>query len=153
MKVKMTIRTKLIALIVLLSVSISIWAEPNISNIKFGILSIAPDGTCSLVKETTRIPRYLKDTGFRFGIAFDNTNGDNIEWFEVIRLPSTLKEVSGVLRRGGSSLLQTDTKNSNYPHVVDDFWFDEGDPLGTHVIELYVNGKKIFSGQFEVIDP
>jgi hypothetical protein len=45
--------------------------------------------------ETKRIPRRLKDTGFRWGITFDNPKGKEIGWYEIIHLPARLNQLSG----------------------------------------------------------
>jgi hypothetical protein len=103
--------------------------------------------------ETTRIPQKLKDTGFRFGVAFDNPNRETIEWYEVIRLPSQLREVGGFLHQTNPKTLQSDIQKSDDRHFVDHFWFDKGDPLGKHHVEVYVNGIRKFSIDFEVIEP
>lgn len=134
-----------------LAITLPAHAEPRIENIKFGILRKMPNGDYSMDIETTRIPRKLKETGFRFGIAFDNPKADTIQWYKLVRLPSPVHEVSGNLRQTSQNMLQSGIRESNQQHVVDHFWFDQGDPLGKHKLELYVNGKRKFSINFEVV--
>ena len=74
-------------------------APPKIVNIRFGIVREVSEGVFDFVQETTRIPRKLKDTGFRFGIGFDNPKCESIEWYELVHLPAELKEVSGDMQR------------------------------------------------------
>jgi len=127
-------------------------AETDVKHFKFGILKEMRSGEYRIDVETTRIPRKLKETGFRFGVAFDNPSGKAIEWYEVVHLPSQLREVSGNLRQVNPKAVQTDTRRLTDPHIVDHFWFDKGDPLGKHRLEVYVNGVRRFSVDFEVVE-
>ena len=128
-------------------------ALPDIVNIRFGIVREISEGIFEFVQQTTRIPRKLKDTGFRFGLGFENPTGEPIEWYELVHLPSELKEVSGNMQRTRNKVMRTLTLKSDQLTVVDDFWFDEGDPLGRHRMELYVNGALRYSVNFTVVDP
>ena len=125
---------------------------PKIVNVRFGIVRQVSDGIFEFVEETARIPRKFKDTGFRFGIGFENPDCVPIEWYEQVHLPSELKEVSGNMQRTRNKVMRTRTFRSDQPTVVDDFWFDEGDPLGPHRMELYVNGVLRYSIDFSVVD-
>jgi hypothetical protein len=126
-------------------------AELDIQDIKFGILrQVSPD-EYRMDVETVRIPRKLKDTGFRFGIEFRNPRRDHIQWFEVVYLPEPLVEASGNTRKVAPQAIQTDKYSSTDELVVDHFWFDPGDPLGHHRLELYVNGKRRYNVEFEVV--
>ena len=127
-------------------------APPEIVNIRFGIVREVSEGIFEFIQETTRIPRKLKDTGFRFGIGFENPKCEPIEWYELVHLPSELKEVSGNMQRTRNKVMRTRTLESDRPTVVDDFWFDEGDPLGRHRMELYVNGVLRYSINFTVVN-
>jgi hypothetical protein len=86
-------------------------------------------------------------------VAFDNPSHGTIELYEVVRPPSQLKDASGFLRHTNSSALQSDTQKTEDPHIVDHFWFDQGDPLGKHSFEVYVNGIRKFKVDFEVVEP
>ncbi len=125
--------------------------ETLINNIRFGIIREVTQGEFEFLEETTRIPRRYKDSGFRWGIGFDNPSGASIEWYENVHLPSKLKQVSGNLQRTRNKVMRTQTHRSSQPTVVDDFWFDEGDPLGPHRIELYVNGRLRYWLDFQVV--
>ncbi len=128
------------------------FAASDVVNVRFGILRQVGDDYV-IARETTRIPRRLKDTGFRFGISFENPQRADIQWYEVVRLPKELAETSGTLRRLAPRILKTDVQQSNQPAVVEHFWFDQGDPLGKHRLELFVNGTMQFSVEFEVVQP
>ena len=118
---------------------------------KFGILARARDDNWYLQTETTRIPRRYKDSGFRFGIEFTNWDRAPLEWYEVMRLPSETTQATGNMTRAEPRVLRTKTQSSDQEQVTDDFWFDEGDPLGRHRLELVVNGKQVYAVDFEVV--
>jgi hypothetical protein len=119
---------------------------------KFGILKMTRDGGYEIDVETTRIPQRLQSTGFRFGVAFDNPTGKEIEWYELMHLPMPLQQLSGGLREIDPKVLRTDTQRSAATHIVDQFWFDLGDPLGSHRLELFIDGVKQFEVNFEVVE-
>ena len=118
---------------------------------KFGILAQARDDTWHLETETTRIPRRYKDSGFRFGIEFTNWDRAPLEWYEVMRLPAETKQATGNFTRSEPRVLRTKPQSSDQERITDDFWFDEGDPLGRHRMELVVNGVQVFAVDFEVV--
>jgi hypothetical protein len=128
-------------------------AAELVGHFRFGLLRPTASGGYELARETTRVPRKLKGTGFRWGLAFDNPTKTKIVWYEVVRLPSAMSDLTGNYDRGSTlKTLRTQTQMSDQPTVVDDFWFDEGDPLGHHRLDLYVNGKLRYSVEFEVVD-
>ena len=144
-------RRRTLILTALACVSVHGNAAAEQINFRFGILRSVADGVFEFVSETRRIPFKTKDTGFRFGVGFDNPQCEAIEWHEVMHLPEETREVSGNFQRAGRKSLRTKTFRSNQASVVDDFWFDEGDPLGKHTLELYVNGVVVFAVDFEVV--
>ena len=125
------------------------WAQ--VQNVRFGILAQEPDGSYALKTETQTIPRHYKETGFRFGIAFDNPNRDQITWYEVVHLPLEPSAATGNLRKDAPRTLKTDVQESDQSQIVDDFWFDEGDPLGKHEMQLYVNDQVVYKVSFNVV--
>ena len=125
----------------------------DVQNVRFGILKPLPDGSYEMGLETTHIPMHYKKSGFRFGVSFDNPSADKIEWHEVVRLPKPLKTVSGAFVQSSETALTSPTQAGRDTHVVDNFWFDVGDPLGTHRFELYVNGVLKYSINFDVVKP
>ena len=118
---------------------------------KFGILAQTRDDTWHLEAETTRIPRRYKDSGFRFGLEFTNWDRAPLEWYEVMRLPAETKQATGNFTRSEPRVLRTKPQSSDQERITDDFWFDEGDPLGRHRMELVVNGVQVFAVDFEVV--
>ena len=127
-------------------------ADVELRNFRFGILKEVSSNEYRMEKETVRIPRKYKETGFRFGLEFENPDRELIEWFEVVHLPTPLKEATGDTRKVAPRAIQTDRYTSTDLRVVDHFWFDRGDPLGKHRLNVYVNGKARFSVNFEVIE-
>lgn len=130
----------------------SLGTVANAQEFKFGVLRLMPNGQYTMDVETTRIPRRLKETGFRFGVAIDNPRGETIEWYPVIHLPAPLKQLTGGLEKVSPTVVRGDTQRSNDKHIVDHFWFDAGDPLGPHRLEVYVYGVPRFSINFEVVE-
>lgn len=101
--------------------------------------------------ETRRIPRRMKETGFRWGIAFDNPSGEDVSWYEVVRLPARLKQLSGDLGKVTPTEVKSEVNHSSERHIVDQFWFDAGDPTGLHKLELYINNRRRCTIAFEVV--
>jgi hypothetical protein len=134
-----------------LSFAYSGCATADVQNFKFGILKAMPNGNYEMGVETARIPMRYEKSGFRFGIAFDNPSADAIEWYEVVRLPKPLKKVTGDFVQSSEKALTSAAQKGRDAHVVDQFWFDEGDPLGPHSLELYVNGVVKYKVNFEVV--
>ena len=126
-------------------------ARVGLTNFRFGVVREVASGIFEFVAETTRLPRQLKNTGFRWGLGFENPECKPIEWYEVLHLPGELKEVSGNFQRTRSQVMRTKTFQSAQASVVDDFWFDDGDPLGNHRIELFVNGTLRHAVDFQVV--
>ena len=118
---------------------------------KFGILAEGRDGYWRLETETTRIPRRYKASGFRFGIEFTNWDRAPLQWYEVVHLPSETKTATGNLSLAEPKVLRTKPQSSDQERITDDFWFDEGDPLGRHRLELVVNGTQVFAVDFDVV--
>ena len=122
----------------------------RIQHIRFGILKVNEAGHYDVETQTTTIPKKLKDTGFRYGLVFDNPTGQDITRYVVAHLPSDPKDVTGGFRKSAPKTLVTDPQRSSSPIQCNYFWFDEGDPSGTYSIDLFVNNKKIYSVTFEV---
>lgn len=146
------IRSAIFAVSLLVLLSSTARAAPVIQNVRFGILR-AVESDYEIAEDTTRIPMRFKKTGFRFGISFENPTCAEIAWYEVIHLPGEMKATSGALKRLEPRLLKGDIQQSRQPYIVDQFWFDKGDPLGTHRLDLYVNNRLEFSVEFDVVKP
>jgi hypothetical protein len=146
-----TCRHAITALLALLA-AIPAHADVELRNFKFGILKEVSPNKYRMDRETFQLPRKYKETGFRFGLEFENPNLEAIEWFEVVHLPSPLQEATGNTKKVAPRAIQTDRYTSSDFRVVDHFWFDRGDPLGKHQMNVYVNGKQRFTVNFEVIE-
>src|SRR5439155_8986593 len=94
-------RRRTLILTALACVSVHGNAAAELINFRFGILRTVADGVFEFVSETRRIPLKTKDTGFRFGVGFDNPQCEAIEWYEVMHLPEETREVSGNFQRAG----------------------------------------------------
>jgi hypothetical protein len=126
-------------------------AAPAVTGFRFGILKATPQGRFLMATETDRLPRKLKSSGFRFGLAFENPEGQKISWYEKVIFPLPPETVSGNSQRSEPLLLTTQVQTSSRRSVVDEFWFDAGDPLGLHRMELYVDAVRVFSVEFTVV--
>ena len=124
--------------------------QPMINNIRFGVVREVSAGIFEFVQETKQIPYRLKSTGFRFGITFDNPRRELIEWYEVVHFPAEPVNSSGNFERARSRTMKTTPTRSSQPTVIEDFWFDEGDPIGPHRMELIVNGVVRYAADFVV---
>jgi hypothetical protein len=144
-------RRKVLLVIPLLTGVAEASSQPRLTNFFFGALREVSPGVFEYLESTRRLPRKLKNTGFRWGIGFDNPDGAQLEWHELVTLPAPLREVSGMLHRTSTTKIRTKTGRSSERSLVDDFWFDEGDPLGIHKLELIVNDRRRFSVDFEVV--
>ena len=133
-----------------LAVPHAAWSKSS-PTYRFGILAEGPDGDWRLATETTRIARRYKASGFRFGIEFTNWDRAPLEWYELVHLPAEATTATGNLSRAEPKVLRTGTQSSDEERITDDFWFDEGDPLGPHRLELVVNGVRVFAIDFEVV--
>jgi len=144
-------RRRMLVLTALACLSPIAMASSRLANFRFGILRVISEDVFEIATETLRIPRRMKSTGFRFGVGFDNPMRESIEWYEVIHLPASPREASGTFQRSGANSLRSKTFKSDRASIVDEFWFDEGDPLGKHSLELFVDGVLSYSVNFEVV--
>jgi hypothetical protein len=133
--------------------SLPAWAEPGprLRNFEFGIVQPVSEGVFEFVELTRRLPLKTRASGFRWGLGFENPDCVPIEWYELIHLPRPTSTVSGNFQRARNRILRGSTHRSDRPSVIDDFWFDEGDPLGAHRLELFVNDKLRYQVDFEVV--
>src|SRR5688500_2908613 len=89
----------LVGTLMVLLLAVAPPAAAQVQDVKFGILRLVSDGEYELDIETTRIPRRLKDTGFRFGVSFSNPTGKTIEWYEMVHLPAQVRQLTGGLQQ------------------------------------------------------
>jgi hypothetical protein len=137
--------------ILISSCSASIAMADDAPRCRLGILRILPNGDHEMDVETRQIPLRMLESGFRWGVTFENPSGKEISWYEIVHLPARLKEMSGDLSAVSINEVKTEINHSHERHIVDQFWFDEGDPMGKHVLDLYINDRKKCTLTFEVV--
>lgn len=135
---------------VLLAAPALSWARSK-PRYRFGLLVPDQDGGYRLEQETARIPRKYKDSGLRFGVEFTNWDRLPLDFYEVVHFPQDVAQATGNLRRVEPRTLRTKTMLSDADRIVVDFWFDPGDPLGRHRLELVVNEIRVYTVDFEVV--
>lgn len=118
---------------------------------RFGLLAPDGDGGYRLETETARIPRKYKDSGLRFGVEFTNWDRLPLDFYEVIRFPQDVAQATGNFTCVEPRMLRTKTMQSEADRITADFWFDPGDPLGRHRLELVVNEVRVFTVDFDVV--
>ncbi|MCM8775093.1 MAG: hypothetical protein NC930_01870 [Candidatus Omnitrophica bacterium] len=109
--------------------------------IRFGQMEKMSSGY-ELSRETTVIPFRLKETGFLFGFTVQHLRGEPFTGYQIIRLPSSPKQISG--QPGSGEVSQMGQSFRSNPKVRSGFWseaiwFEEGDPLGKWKIEIYLD--------------
>ena len=112
--------------------------------------------------ETTRIPRKLRASGFRWGFSVTHLEGDLFSGHVVLTLPAPPADVSGDLilqnptspgnKTPKKRMIETSSRmfRGNWTSL---FWFDPGDPLGEWVMAIYLNGAPVRTVAFTVITP
>ena len=123
-------------------------------DVKFGIFGVQ-DGAGIVKKETRILPFITKDEGQVYGIRISPSNNEPYNYYIVAYLPKKPKMLSGALKEinPGQS-----TKGIRFPKVktkgisFSRMWFDDGDPLGTYILELYINDKLYEAIEFEAIE-
>ena len=137
-------------LALLLAAPVLAWGRSK-PRYRFGLLAPDQDGGYRLETETTRIPRKYKDSGLRFGIEFTNWDRLPLAFHEVMHFPQDVAQVTGNFTRVEPRTLRTATEKSDADRIAVDFWFDPGDPLGRHRLELVVNDVRVHSVDFDVV--
>jgi len=76
------------------------------------------------------------------------------EVYSVHHLPELPADLgsSGTLTLTDDGGIRTDTDKAQGPRVFS-FGFDEGDPLGTYKIDVYVNDRLVESASIQVVEP
>jgi hypothetical protein len=122
-------------------------------HIRFGILESDKSGNYFLSKETTIIPRKLKETGFRFGYEIVPLDHTPYICQYIIHLPSSPDTITGGLAQVNpwkpSTTISSHKKEISGPYI-DPMWFDPGDPAGDCSIDIIVNEKPLKKIKFRV---
>jgi hypothetical protein len=125
-------------------------------DVKFGQVGIRWEGSQpyqALIEETKVVPRDVGgDTALGFVIY--PTSDQPYEVYSIHHLPALPKDLgsSGTLTLTDDGGIQTDTETARGPRVFS-FGFDEGDPLGTYEIDVYVNNRLVGSASIKVVEP
>ena len=145
-----------------LPVLLSLWAatacatkDPGF-DVRFGRVGILVEGDQpyqALIEETTVVPR---DVGGETALGFEiRPNSDEpYAVYSIHHLPKMPADLgsSGALTLTDDGGIRTDTEKVHGPRVFS-FGFDEGDPLGTYKIDVYVNDRLVESASIEVVEP
>jgi len=128
----------------------------NTYTVRFGIVTPSSDGDYLVLKETYKIPRHYKNTGFRFGFEIVSNNDVPFNYKYIIDTPSPPKQVSGVLSESNegkpTTILTSPTFEVSDRGTIYPIWFDEGDPLGHYKLTVIINGTFTKTFTFEVTD-
>ena len=103
-----------------------------------------------LINETFIIP-YGKNFGY--DIPLENKGVHKV--YDILYMPRTPKMLTGYLSDNAPKAAITGAKTRPYEakdRVKNIYWFDEGDPVGQYRIDVYVDGKKFQSFEFEVVE-
>lgn len=145
----------------LLSALLVVWTgiacAPNAPkfDVKFGQVGIRWEGNQpyqALIEETTVVPR---DVGGEtaLGFAIYPSSDQPYEVYSIHHLPEVPANLgSGTLTLTDDGGIRTGTERARGPRVFS-FAFDEGDPLGTYKVDVYVNDRLVDSASIEVVEP
>lgn len=125
-------------------------------DIAFGLIDPSSGGV-QISKETLRIPRMSRESGFRYGLVIAELNRSRFKAQLVHYLPAQPKTLSGSLARKDPT--SAATKGVAGPARRYDgraswfFVFDEGDPIGIYRLEIVVDGGLLKTIEYEVVPP
>jgi len=120
--------------------------------VRFGTIETDASGNEFFAKETTVIPFRLKDTGFRFGIEIMPPAAEPYTYHCVIHFSAVPKVLTGEFAgQTPSATMQTNEVSVSGGTVVDDNWFDPGDPVGAESMDVFINGKLVKTFKYTVV--
>lgn len=126
----------------------------TVSKAEFGVQRVGNDGHITLIP--TSIVPFQEGRKYGWRIQLKEYKG-KITWREVIRLPkkpqtwATQYSQNFSISPNGTEAI---TERTEYidDGVITNFWtIATGDPLGRHVIEIYINKRKIAAFQFQIV--
>lgn len=124
-------------------------------SIRFGVLDKQPNGTWTLAHETRTIPLRLRETGFAFGYIYQPSHQDEYTIHDVSYMPAKPVTLGGEIAihaiESATQGLRTPEYTMRGEHWME-YWFDEGDPLGDYRIDVFVDGRRLDSIRFTVIE-
>jgi hypothetical protein len=125
-------------------------------DVKFGRVGILWEGSQphqALIEETTLVSRDV-DGETALGFAVYPSSDEPYEVYSIHHLPELPADLgsSDTLTLTGDGRIRTDTEKAHGPRVFS-FGFDEGDPVGTYKIDVYVNDRLVGSASIDVVEP
>ena len=125
-------------------------------DIRFGILNRESGGNLGVVRETTDIPLFHRDTGFRFGYTIKIEPERSFSTYTIHYLPARPETLSGRLSGQAATAAPQGVRTEEEVHgqeVTFPLWFDQGDPEGLYRADIYVDGRLARSVRYEVKRP
>lgn len=132
-----------------------LWAHAAVAaefTVRFGIMEMGENGEGFVRTQTRRIPFKTKETGFRFGYELEARTGKLHEHSAVLTLPTEPGAASGVNDTVDGTQVKTAATEFRGT-MTSSIWFDRGDPLGEWILDIYVDGEKIKTIPFNVVEP
>jgi alpha-D-ribose 1-methylphosphonate 5-phosphate C-P lyase len=119
-------------------------------DIRFGIL--VGD---HVAEETTVIPFFMADTGFRYGFTISHNSNRSYKSYSVHRLPASPITVGGIIKKSEKPTRRIETREEEIieNHSIEEFGFEPGDPLGIYKLDIYINGCVAKSITYKVVTP
>jgi hypothetical protein len=119
--------------------------SPDIDRALFMVATKGPDGKWS-VREADRVPLRPRDACYGWRLHFSNNTGDEVSW----RADFTLPGKPG----NNPTLIVTKKKEKTTGGWIGDSWcVINGDPVGEHVVRVYVHDSLARAFPFVVVAP
>ena len=143
-----------IATTCLLVSCVAVNTQPDMGEVRFGLMHRAENGELELVRETLTIPLKLRDPDYAFGYVYCPNHTNEYRIHDISYMPSSPTTLSGeisILPVGSATKgLKTPEYTMHGVHQME-YWFDEGDPLGNYRIDVVVNDHRVRSIRFKVV--
>ena len=121
--------------------------------VRFGIVEEESDGDYRVIRETTVIPLLLRETGFTWGYSVTAPDEAPFAVHEILYMPSPPRNIEFSVpvdqRDGGRTIVTSAMIHQRYS--VNYFRFDQGDPLGSWKLGIYVNDLPVKTIRFSVV--
>ena len=123
-------------------------------SVRFGILQLDSSRHPFLAKETATIPQKLHDTGFEYGVLIVPPDDKPFTYQMVFHFSAPPKVItgSGFESNEPSDTMRTPITNAS-GDTYDEYWFDDGDPMGDQSIDVYINGQLVKTIKYTVVAP
>ncbi|WP_026733161.1 hypothetical protein [Fischerella sp. PCC 9605] len=130
-------------------------AQPiAVNKVEFGVLRVDKGGKVTLIP-TNKVP-LLEGTVYGWRVQLRDYQGE-VTWREVFQLPQR-PETWGTTNTDNFSLstdgTAAETKRTDLTKdgVITNSWtIAAGDPMGKHIIEVYIDDRRIAAFEFEVV--